>query len=547
MNYLELFNGEILLGIFTFLFTTYLGLVVFLKNHKSWTSRLFIILSFLIDAYIIINYLSLHPPGGEATQLFWIRLVMFTCSFIGPALILLVTAFPGDKITIKRRYVVPLILLMTASAIASLTPAVFSSLSFATGEPVPVPGKGIPIFFLDFVGLFVLSFIILIHKFRRSTGTERAQILYFLLGVIATFSFMAITTVIFVVILKTSATVFLGPLSSVILISFIAYSIVKYHLFDIKVVATEALVAVITIVLLSEGVLSGSAPVVVFKLLLAALIARLGVSLIRSVKKEIAQREELANLAKSLEKANAQLKELDRQKTDFLSIAAHQLRTPLSIINGYIELLGDGAYGKVTKATKDIFNNIDESNGHLIKLVDEFLDITRIEQGRTKFDFAEHDMTKLIDGVVKELEQRALERGPKLVWSGAKLSAITMDEEKVRHVVFNFIDNAIKYSEHGDITITAAPENGGVTVRVVDRGFGFGPVDQPNFFQKFYRGENVKNTNVNGTGLGLYVCRKFIENHGGRVWAKSPGLKKGSEFGFWIPLKPTPPPDSVVT
>ena len=262
--------------------------------------------------------------------------------------------------------------------------------------------------------------------------------------------------------------------------------------------------------------------------------------------KEVEEREKLQVVTHELEKANAQLKELDRQKTDFLSIAAHQLRTPLSIINGYVELIGDGAYGKVTKATKDILHNMDESNGHLVKLIDEFLNITRIEQGRTKFDFAEHDMVKLIDGVVAELSDRAKQNGLTLVWARAKLPTIVYDEEKVRHVVFNFVDNAIKYTTAGDIAVTALAENDGVSVRVRDKGFGFGPIDQANFFQKFYRGENVKNTNVNGTGLGLYVCRKFIESHGGHVWAKSPGLKKGSEFGFWIPLKPTEPSEQVV-
>ena len=94
---------------------------------------------------------------------------------------------------------------------------------------------------------------------------------------------------------------------------------------------------------------------------------------------------------------------------------------------------------------------------------------------------------------------------------------------------------AIKYSEKGDIKILLTKESGGVAMRVKDGGIGFEKNDEVNFYQKFYRGENVKNTNVNGTGLGLYVCRKFIEGHGGRVWAKSPGLNKGSEFGFWVP------------
>jgi signal transduction histidine kinase len=112
----------------------------------------------------------------------------------------------------------------------------------------------------------------------------------------------------------------------------------------------------------------------------------------------------------------------------------------------------------------------------------------------------------------------------------------SVDDEKIRHGIYNFIDNAIKYSEKGSITVKLENQGGGLAYTVTDEGLGFDETDRLNFFQKFYRGENVQHTNVNGTGLGLYVVSKFIEAHGGKVWAKSPGLGKGSEFGFWIPL-----------
>ena len=529
---------EVLLGIFTFLITSYLGGVVYFRNKKSWTSRLFLILTFLINAYILVNYLSLHPPRSTPeNQLFWIRVVMFTTSFIGPILILLVHTFPHDSFKLRKRYIAPLLLLMGCSAVASLTSLVFKSLEFPKGEPVPVPGPGIAIFFADFVGLFILSFIIIIIKYRVSFGQEKMQNRLFLLGVVATFSFMAISTVVSVVILKTSAAVFLGPLSSVVLMSFIAYAIFKYHLFDIKIIATEALVVILTIILISEGILSGSVGTILFKIFFAILVAILGVLLVRSVKKEIKQREELATLAASLEKANARLTEIDKQKTDFLSIASHQLRTPMSILSGYIELLNEDAYGHVTKETKEILNNMDESNQRLIKLVDEFLDITRIEQGRTKFDFAEHDLNVIITSVVEELTDRAEHKGLKIHWKkSARPLVASIDEEQIRHVIFNFVDNAIKYSEHGAITVTADAEEGGVAMRVKDKGVGFGHTDEMSFFTKFYRGDNVKMVNVSGTGLGLYVCRKFIEGHSGKIWAHSEGLGHGSEFGFLIPL-----------
>ena len=236
------------------------------------------------------------------------------------------------------------------------------------------------------------------------------------------------------------------------------------------------------------------------------------------------------------------LQELDRQKTEFLSIASHQFRTPLSIIKGYIELIEDGAYGKITKKTGKILRDMDQSNERLVGLVDEFLNISRIEQGRTKFSFVNEDINAIVSGVVKELQQKAATKGKLMIdWKPNKaIKQLSLDGEKIRHVVFNFVDNAIKYSDRGAIVVRLDKENGGVALRVLDQGIGFTKKDGANFFQKFYRGDNVKKGNVDGTGLGIYVCRKFIENHHGRVWAQSSGLGKGSEFGFWVPGSPAP-------
>ena len=263
----------------------------------------------------------------------------------------------------------------------------------------------------------------------------------------------------------------------------------------------------------------------------------LGYVLIKTVRREIRRRHEIDSLTHSLEKANLKLKELDHQKTEFLSIASHQLRTPLSITKGYAELVADGTFGKPSKKLKDTLNKINESNDRLVKLVDEFLDITKIEQGQTKFNFVKTDINKIISSVVDQLKPKAKEEKLKIVWQkNLKVKKIILDEEKIDQVIFNFVDNALKYSNKGEIKILLEQDKTGQSVRVLDTGLGFGPEDQANFFQKFYRGKNVEGENVTGTGLGLYVCRKFIERHGGQVWAKSKGLGQGSEFGFFIPF-----------
>lgn len=316
------------------------------------------------------------------------------------------------------------------------------------------------------------------------------------------------------------------------------YAVSRHHLLGKKAVVTEVMVGLAEFFAVMEIFFSESLWDVLIRVVFAVIFAALGVVLIKSVRTEINRREEITKMADSLEIANLKLQELDKQKTEFLSIASHQLRTPLSILKGYIELIKDGGYGKITKNTAKILGNMDDSNEHLIKLVDEFLDISRIEQGRTKYNFAEFDVAHMVDGVVFELCKRAQDKGLKCDWKKTPALNMIGDEEKIRHVVFNFVDNAIKYSDDGSVKINLKASDGGIKLTVNDHGFGFGKVDEANFFQKFYRGDNIKNTNVTGTGLGLYVCRKFIEAHGGKVWAHSSGLGKGSEFGFWLPLKP---------
>lgn len=537
---------ELLLDFFTFLITTYLGITVYLQDRRSWTNRLFMILAVFIDTYIVVNYLSLHPPlQTPENQLMWIRIVIFVCSFIGPTLVLFVCTFPGKEITLRMRYRLALYSLMTTSALAALTPLVFSSIQYPHGEAVPVPGPGVFIFFLDFAGLFLLSSIILLYKYKKAIGEDKARQRVLLFGVLVSFSLMAISTVVFVVIFKTSAAVFLGPIFSLILMAFISYSIVKHQLFHTKVVATKLLVAIIWIALLSKVFVFQSATELAIDVFILVLVVVFGILLVRSIDREIHQREEVTRLAESLEKANLRLQELDQQKTEFLSIASHQLRTPLSILKGYIELIKDGAYGKPSKKLSRILEDMDESNERLVKLVDEFLDISRIEQGRTKFSFSLHDPVEIVESTLKEIEGRAKDKKLTLAWEKADIGMVLMDDEKIRHVIFNFVDNAIKYSDRGTVRVSLEKEKDGMALRVEDQGLGFNKTDEVNFYQKFYRGENVKNTNVNGTGLGLYVCRKFIEAHRGYVWATSDGLGKGSEFGFWIPMTSSAPADAV--
>ncbi len=468
--------------------------------------------------------------------LLWARILYIMASFTSTTFFLFAYTFPEKR---KIAWWVQALLLLENLGIIFLClhPRwMIQAIRFMSGrEDTILWGPLYPVYVTHISLFFLAGFILLFLKARQAAGLARRQIWTILVGYFIAAN-LAMTTNLILPWFGYFELNWLGQFFSTIVAIFTTYAILKHNLLDIKIVATEGLVLILNFFLFIQLISSDTAAGLTLNAVVLVAVLIISLLLIKSVKKEIQRREQVTKLAHSLEEANAHLQDLDQQKTDFLSIAAHQLRTPLSIINGYVELIKDGAYGKVGEKVKEILGNMDQSNGHLIKLVDEFLDVTRIEQGRTKFEFIEADINKVITSVIRELDDRAKQKGLKINWTPDRsLKQLSVDEEKIRHVVFNFIDNAIKYSEAGMITVVAEEEVGGVAVRVKDHGVGFEKIDEANFFQKFYRGENVKTTNVTGTGLGLYVCRKFIEAHNGRIWGQSSGLGKGSEFGFWLP------------
>lgn len=471
--------------------------------------------------------------------LFWSRVLMAGAIFTSISLLHLVVVFLKlDTIKKYRRMLVAFYIPCFFWEIVNWTPYFVSGVEARGGFSFwPTPGPFYHPYVLLFLTHVVISAWLLYREYKQGKGDRRMQALVLLVGITVTF-------------VGGSTNYFLwynipiapwGNLGASLYAILTVYAIMKYGLLNLRVVAAEVFTVALMTIALIDVFLSEALGEFLLNVTVLFFMSLFGVMLVTSIRKEVGRTEELSKLAKSLEHANLRLQELDRQKTEFLSIASHQLRTPLSIIKGYIELLSDGVYGRVTKKMKHIFANIDESNERLVKLVDEFLDITRIEQGRTKFLFRSCDMKTLISGVVAEFKTKAKEKQLTIVWNAKHTPTVeaTCDKEKIRHVLFNYFDNAIKYTDEGSIVVECTQEKKGVAVRVTDTGIGFKEGDKANFFQKFYRGKNVEGSNVNGTGLGIYVCRKFVEAHGGHVWAKSLGTGRGAEFGFWIPFEHT--------
>ena len=529
---------QILFGFIAFALNSFLAIVVISKNKKSWTNRLFFNLAILINLYIVVNFLSLNPPvNSPESQLFWIRVVMFVCSFIGPNLILLVHTFPNNNLRIEKKYIVGILILMATSAAASLLPLVFTSITYPNGQPVPIPGPGIAIFFLDFVGLFILSFIILIYRYKKADPAEIIQLKFLLYGVLGSFSLMGLFTVTFVAILKTSSFVFLGPIFPVILMAFIAYAIVKHNLFDLKIIATEALTVTLWIILFSKIFVSPTTEQRLVDILIFSGTLIFGVFLIKSVRKEVEQRHQLEILEKEMLDANVKLKSLDVARAEFISIASHQLRTPPATVKWYLSSIIDGDYGRLTKTVKEQLLKTQNTNNHLISLIEDMLNVSRIERGKMEFLFEPTDTMELAQFAYEQLIPMSIDKKLKLTYLPPKcpLPKVMADKEKLRQVMNNLIDNALKYTKVGTVTVSLEKKAGEIIFKVKDSGKGISPEEQASIFQKYTRGkESIKQSA--GLGLGLYVAKIIIDQHKGKIWAESEGTGKGSSFIFSLPI-----------
>ncbi|NQU83537.1 MAG: hypothetical protein HQ536_02390 [Parcubacteria group bacterium] len=518
--------------------STVLGIYVISTNYKKRVARYLFYFCVTVALWSYCYFVWQISKDAESA-LFWSRGLMFGAIFTSISYLHLVLVFLNlDKLKFYKITLLFFYFFTFIWVIANFTSYFVNGVEARSYFKFwPIPGPFYAPYLISFGVHVVYASVLLFKRYIHSRGPDRIQSGLLLAGIFLAFVGGSTNYPLWY-------NINFAPWGNVLVSIYVVltvYSILKYKFLDIRVVSAELFTGIFFVVFLVDVFLSKNSIELFFRVLALVIMLVFGVMLIRSVRREVKRREEVTQLARSLEKANIRLKELDKQKTEFLSIASHQLRTPLSVSTGYIELIKDGAYGKVSKGVLEILDNMDESNGHLIKLVEDFLNVSRIEQGRTKFEFADVDMTQLVEGVVKELAQRAIDKGLKIVWKKpiTKIKSIYVDEERIRHVVFNFIDNAIKYSDKGkiNVSLSLSRDNSGIVVRVKDNGIGFGKKDEANFFQKFYRGENVKGINVNGTGLGLYVCRRFVETHKGSIWAKSKGKGKGSEFEFYLPFK----------
>jgi len=244
-----------------------------------------------------------------------------------------------------------------------------------------------------------------------------------------------------------------------------------------------------------------------------------------------------------LQSANEKLKVLDKLKDEFVSVASHELRTPMTAIKSYAWLALNGKGGALEPKAKEYVNRVYLSTERLIHLVNEMLDVSRIESGRVKLALKLFDPVVLLADIQNEFHARAQENGIQLrLEKIGVVPQVTADSEKIQQVIENLVGNAMKFTpKDGSITMRIASTDSAITISITDTGAGIGDEDMPKLFHKFGRLEHsLVSMKSNSTGLGLYIAKQYVELHGGTISAASQ-LGKGSTFTFSLPITPLKP------
>ena len=262
--------------------------------------------------------------------------------------------------------------------------------------------------------------------------------------------------------------------------------------------------------------------------------------LLKTRGKLIDEIEERKRIAYELEKARETAEAANHAKSEFLANMSHELRTPLNHIIGFTELVTDRTVGPVTATQEEYLNDVLGSSRHLLSLINDILDLSKIETGKMELVVSEIAFQSLLENSLVMIKEKAMTHGIK---TGTRFTeippTIRADEGKLKQILYNLLSNAVKFTpDGGSILLEARNADGqGVQITVSDTGIGLPEGDLERIFKPFEQGDNSAGRKYQGTGLGLALTRKMVELHGGRIWAESKGRGTGSNFTFTLPSR----------
>ena len=530
----ESFNEFLL--VFSAVVCLTIGFFVFLHNKSKSENRLFFVMCILFCFWSLFGYLTFFAESSSEA-IFWSRFAYSVTSvFLVVFYLFFLLFFKEVKKFNFFNFIVTLVCLFFVY-LSSFTNSIVRDVEIKDVGVEPVFGWGAYLFYVYAFFVFVFILLRFYKVYVISDKNKKKKIEHFFMG---TFIFLFLNIVFNIIIpifLGSYKLHQLGNYAAIFFLCFTAYAIVKNELFGIKVILTQLVVGIVSVLLFVNIFFSEEKFEYVWNTGLFVIFLFFGFFLIRSVFRRLKAKEDIQKYSKKLQGANERLQELDQQKTEFISFAAHQLRSPLTSVKGFASLILEGSFGKIPPRIENAVKNIFDSAGVMIRSVEDFLNITRMEQGRMDYDIDTFDLSQVAQAVINELQPSAYEKKLDLsvVFKKNQAFEVKADESKTRHVIMNLVDNAIKYTKEGYVKVHLenTKNNKMVRLSVSDSGIGMSQEDIKKLFKKYSRSQNAND--IQGVGLGLFIAKKIVEAQNGKIWAESPGEGQGSTFYLELP------------
>ena len=379
----------------------------------------------------------------------------------------------------------------------------------------PEKSQGIILAGIVTLCFFAAGIYTLFRRIGQSKGDERRQVMLMFTGMSLTAGLLLLFSFILPIGFKNFDFVPYGSLFIFPVIVFTAYAIYIVELFHVKNIFAGLFTFFLCIVSLIELVIADTVEQLLLRVAVFLLTIIIGIQLVKNTF-EI----ELAN----------------EQKSELMSFATHEIRTPITVMRGYATMLLDGDRGEINEHVKDLLQKIMIAGNDVTTLLSEYLDKSKIELGQLEYAPTKFDVKTIVNELLVVFRVHADQKNIKITKSVPKTPKcnIFVDQSRLKEVLTNIIDNAIKYTPKGSISVSVKNEHGYVTIAIVDTGVGIESEVMPSLFKEFSRAD-LQKVNILGSGLGLYLAKKFTEAQNGKIWAESEGKDKGSQFYVQFP------------
>jgi len=569
-----------------------MGVFIYFKNRNSLVSKTFLGISLAFSFWTFLDLIVWTNYANYYIMFAWALLGILSSLLFISAFYFFEVSTGSKDISFRKKFILGFLLL----PVIIFTPTTLNLSGFDVPNCEALEGRYFTYYYylLGFV-IFVWILFSSIKKIKVATLDTKKQIFLLAFG-INLFLLLFFTAGFLTSYLAEKGYVEnydleqYGLFGMIVFLVFISYLILKYQTFDIKVIAAQFLIVAVWIGVFSQFFIVQERSNQILTGIILALVTYFGWMLFKSVKEEVETSKQLALSSRKLAGLNAKLEELDRAKSEFISIASHQLRTPLTSVKGFTSLILDNTFGKIPIAQKKAVEKIFVNNEKLCLLVEDMLNASRLEAGRLEYELEEVDVVSVVSATVEIIKLYAKSKGVKLIekYPDEELHAI-VDQRKISEIISNLIDNAIKYTpvpsgkgrgpqksvtvgiekfrreqKVGKAERTTTVNGHWVRVSVRDSGIGMNEKQLESIFEKFKEGTgdsqskpvpkparaqlqtdrqaqngNGSNGSANmatGTGLGVYISRQMAQAMGGKLFAVSPGKGKGSTFILELPL-----------